>query len=493
MNRIRGGAAAALGVALLLAAGGVARAQETTGRVTGRVTDKDSGMALGGVTVVLQGPQGEDATLTDDKGVYHFTSLPVGPYVIRFYVANAAAQVEQGGVMIAADKMVRVNAKIASAVQAQAQEKYVITGKPPVVDIGSARVGAEFNSEFMENVPLGPHLRRRHRARPGRVRRSAAATSRSAARPASRTSTSSTASTSPASSTATSRRERRRSAAAPTCRWSSCSRSTSARAAIRPSLGGGMGGVVNSVLKSGSNEFHGSAFSYWAPYWMRRRPEPDHHRRPVARLRAQARLRHQHRRRGRRADHQGQAVLLGRLRAALPELARVPADLRAAVRPDRRSGRRHRTRTATRSQVENTGLARAHPRVAPDVLLRRDPRLDSPPRAPPDGRRVRQPRTSTTQMRVVQRRRVHLQPGVGAGEADQDQLGLHRALDVEAVRSPLADRRPAPACTPNTSTSARRTPALNNRNQLEYWGANLWDLEHAPGCENVGPIGDIIF
>ena len=55
---------------------------------------------LGGVTVVLQGPQGEDATLTDDKGEYHFTSLPVGTYVIRFYVANTAAQVEQGGVMV---------------------------------------------------------------------------------------------------------------------------------------------------------------------------------------------------------------------------------------------------------------------------------------------------------------------------------------------------------------------------------------------------------
>ena len=27
--------------------------------------------------------------------------------------------------------------------------------------------------------------------------------------------------------------------------------------------------------------------------------------------------------------------------------------------------------------------------------------------------------------------------------------------------------------------------ALNNRNQLEYWGANLWDLEHAPGCEPI--------
>ena len=24
---------------------------------------------------------------------------------------------------------------------------------------------------------------------------------------------------------------------------------------------------------------------------------------------------------------------------------------------------------------------------------------------------------------------------------------------------------------------------LNSRNQEEWWGANLWDLEHTPGCE----------
>ena len=116
-------------VAMSLLAGGVARAQETTGRLTGRVTDKDTGLPLGGVTVIVQGPQGEDATLTDDRGEYHFTSLPVGTYMIRFYVANASAQVEQRGVTIAADKMVRVNAKIAGTAQAAAQQKYVITGQ----------------------------------------------------------------------------------------------------------------------------------------------------------------------------------------------------------------------------------------------------------------------------------------------------------------------------------------------------------------------------
>ena len=91
MNRIRVGATA-LGLALLATAS-VAQAQEVTGRVTGRVTDKDTGMPMGGVTVIMQGPQGEDATLTDDRGDYRFTSLAVGSYIIRFYAANTSAEI----------------------------------------------------------------------------------------------------------------------------------------------------------------------------------------------------------------------------------------------------------------------------------------------------------------------------------------------------------------------------------------------------------------
>ena len=43
-----------------------------------------------------------------------------------------------------------------------------------------------------------------------------------------------------------------------------------------------------------------------------------------------------------------------------------------------------------------------------------------------------------------------------------------------------------PASTPSTSTIARPNGTLNDRNQLEYRGANLWDLEGAPGCEPIG-------
>src|SRR4029079_19412886 len=267
MNRIRGGAAAALGVALLLAAGGIARAQEMTGRVTGRGTDKDTGTALGGVTVVLQGPQGEDATLTDDKGVYTFTSLPVGMYTIRFYVANAAAGVEQTGVMVSAGKMLRVNAQIsAAAVQSQAAETYVIKGKPPVVDIGSARVGATFNSDFLENVPLARTYGDVIERAPGAFVDNSGNVSIGGATGLENIYIVN-------GVNVTGIEYGNLEAGTPSIGGGTnlplefFQQVDVSAGGFQASLGGGMGGVVNSILKSGTNELHGSAFGLWEPYW----------------------------------------------------------------------------------------------------------------------------------------------------------------------------------------------------------------------------------
>jgi hypothetical protein len=273
MNRIRGGAALALGVAMLLAAGGVARAQEITGRVTGRVSDRDTNAPLGGVTVVLQGPQGEDATLTDDKGEYHFTSLPVGTYVIRFYAANAASQVEQSGVVVGADKMVRVNAKIAGAAQAAPQEKLVITGKPPAVDIGSARVGAQFDSEFTSNVPLNRTYGDVIERAPGAF-------------------VDPSGNVSIGGSTGLENIYLINGVNVTGINYGNLEAGTPSigggtnlpleflqqidvsAGGYQANLGGGMGGVINSILKSGTNEFHGSVFSLWSPYWFSKDPTP---------------------------------------------------------------------------------------------------------------------------------------------------------------------------------------------------------------------------
>jgi Carboxypeptidase regulatory-like domain/TonB-dependent Receptor Plug Domain len=269
MNRIRWGATV-LGLALLLA-GGVAHAQETTGRVTGRVSDQDTGTPMGGVTVIMQGPQGEDATLTDDKGEYRFTSLPIGTYVIRFYAANTSAQVEQPGVAVQADKTVRVNAKIAGAVQAAAQQTYVITGKAPSIDIGSARIGTQFDQDFDNNIPLGRTYGDIIERAPGAFVDGSGNVSIGGA-----TGLENIYMINGLNVTGL-RYGNLESGAASIGGGTNLPLEFLTQIDVnsggyQAEYGGAMGGVINTVLKSGTNEWKGSVFGYWSPYWLSGNP-----------------------------------------------------------------------------------------------------------------------------------------------------------------------------------------------------------------------------
>ena len=266
MTRIRIGATA-LGLALLALAG-TARAQETTGRITGRVTDQDTNLPLGGVTVIVAGPQGEDAVITSDKGEYTFTALPIGTYVIRFYAANTTTEVEQSGVVVAAERMVRVNAKISgAAAAAAAQQTYLIAGKAPTIDIGSARIGAEFDRNFMNNVPLGLTYGDVIERAPGAFVDGSGNVSIGGATGLENIYLVN-------GINVTGVRYGNLENGAPTIGGGSnlplefLNQVEVNSGGYGAEFGGAMGGVVNTVLKSGSNEFHGSVFGYWSPYWL---------------------------------------------------------------------------------------------------------------------------------------------------------------------------------------------------------------------------------
>jgi hypothetical protein len=269
MTRIRIGAAA-LGLALLLGAG-AAQAQETTGRVTGRVTDQETGLPLGGVTVIVAGPQGEDAVITSDKGEYSFTTLPVGTYVIRFYAANTSTQVEQPGVIVAAEKTVRVNAKISAAAATAAQQTYVIAAKAPTIDIGSARIESNFDEKFMNNVPLGRTYGDVIERAPGAFVDGSGNVSIGGA-----TGLENIYLVNGLNVTGL-RFGNLESGASSIGGGSNLPLEFLSQIGVnaggyQAEYGGAMGGVINTVLKSGSNEFHGSAFGYWSPYWLAANP-----------------------------------------------------------------------------------------------------------------------------------------------------------------------------------------------------------------------------
>jgi hypothetical protein len=270
MIRIRG-VATALGLALVIASG-VAHAQETTGRVTGRIVDQDTGAPLAGVTVIAQGPQGEEATITDDRGQYDFTSLKVGTYVLRFYVANTSTQAEQPGVVVSAEKTVRVNAKIAGSAQAAAQQTYVITGKAPAVDVGSTRIGYTFDQELTLRAPMGRTYGEVIQKAPGAF-------------------VDPTGNVSIGGSTGleniyivnglnvTGMEMGNLEAGVASLGGGTnlpiefLQQIDVSSGGFQAEFGGGMGGVINTILKSGTNQFHGSAFLYDAPYWLSGAPK----------------------------------------------------------------------------------------------------------------------------------------------------------------------------------------------------------------------------
>jgi len=139
----------ALVLASLLSALSLARpaAAQTTGAIVGTVVEKDSGNKLSGVTVMLQGPQGDQGAVTGEDGSYEFTALPLGRYVVRFYYGDVS--VEQPEVAVSVDKRVRVNARMPAA----AVETVRVVEKAPVVDVGSSRVGVTFDQQVIRNVP----------------------------------------------------------------------------------------------------------------------------------------------------------------------------------------------------------------------------------------------------------------------------------------------------------------------------------------------------
>jgi len=73
-------------LALVAAVALPVHAQQQTGAITGRATD-GSGGALPGVTVSITSPNmigGARTAITDEQGVYRFTLLPGGQYVVSF-------------------------------------------------------------------------------------------------------------------------------------------------------------------------------------------------------------------------------------------------------------------------------------------------------------------------------------------------------------------------------------------------------------------------
>jgi hypothetical protein len=139
----------ALGLGLLSVLNGrsAQAAASIQGDIMGQVRDQDSGQPVSGASVIASGPEGDTATLTDAKGNYQLRALPIGHYTLRFHRNEVLAEREA---TVGVDKTIRVNIRM-PAVPAETQA--TVAAAPPAVDVGSSRIGATFRSDFIDSIP----------------------------------------------------------------------------------------------------------------------------------------------------------------------------------------------------------------------------------------------------------------------------------------------------------------------------------------------------
>ena len=140
----------ALVAALWLSAMAVASAQETTGTLTGKLSD-GQGLALPGVTVTVTGPQGAKSFITDAEGQFRAPFLVPGSYDVR-------AELE--GFKSVVQRAVPVSLGQTSSINLQLEvggisETVSVTATASIVDTTSTTTGAVITADLLARIPVG--------------------------------------------------------------------------------------------------------------------------------------------------------------------------------------------------------------------------------------------------------------------------------------------------------------------------------------------------
>jgi hypothetical protein len=140
----------ALLVALMIVALPV-MAQEQTGAIEGVVTDSTGAVVPGATVEARNANGGVQTTVTDTAGYYHFPALAPGAYDVSSNLTGFTS-VKVPGVRLALGQTLKVDMALRVST---IQEEVTVTGEAPVVDVTTTVRSTNIREEFIENLPKG--------------------------------------------------------------------------------------------------------------------------------------------------------------------------------------------------------------------------------------------------------------------------------------------------------------------------------------------------
>lgn len=122
---------------------------QTTGSIGGSVRDEE-GRPLAGVQVTVRSPslQGTRTAMTDRDGYFRLPALPPGDYGVRSE-REGFRPVEQVGVRVPIDREISLDLRFVPAVR----EEVTVAGAPPILDVTGTTIGAIVERQIFKELP----------------------------------------------------------------------------------------------------------------------------------------------------------------------------------------------------------------------------------------------------------------------------------------------------------------------------------------------------
>ncbi len=126
-------------------------AQRTTGMVQGTIYDEE-GTALPGVTLTLTGANIAEKTISSDmNGMYRFPALPPGEYTLTATL-EGFKKYTQKRVIVPVEQTITLNITLEVGA---IEEEITVIGESPVVDLTSSRLTTNVKKEYFDALPKG--------------------------------------------------------------------------------------------------------------------------------------------------------------------------------------------------------------------------------------------------------------------------------------------------------------------------------------------------
>jgi hypothetical protein len=137
--------------AVLLAASGFLQAQTPTGQITGRVVDSsDAVVARVDITVTNANTGMQRRTESNDAGYYTVPLLPPGMYAVNVR-RDGFRPVNRTGIIVAVDQIARIDFTLEVGAVTESIE---VRGAAPTVESSNASIGTVMASEQIRDIPL---------------------------------------------------------------------------------------------------------------------------------------------------------------------------------------------------------------------------------------------------------------------------------------------------------------------------------------------------